>query len=117
MSTEGISLSIVENATSEKMSKGELKKAWVRLERCWDLKTREVKVEVYTKFLNYMLENVKQKPIDWLAFMEKKRTELLNTGLEKEDGTFITHFLNLLLQKEHEGVILVIKEKLGKDKS
>ena len=33
MSTEGISLNIVENATSEKLSKGDLKKAWGRLKR------------------------------------------------------------------------------------
>ena len=33
MSTEGISLKIVENATSEKLSKGDLKKAWGRLQR------------------------------------------------------------------------------------
>ena len=83
MSTEGISLNIVENATSEKLSKGDLQKAWGRLERHWNPKTREDKVEVYTKFLNYKLENVKQKPMDWLAFMEKKRTELSNTGHEK----------------------------------
>ena len=50
MSTEGISLNIVENATSEKSSKGDLKKAWGRLERCWNTKTREDKVEVYTKY-------------------------------------------------------------------
>ena len=33
MSTEAISLNIVENATSEKLSKGDLKKAWGRLEK------------------------------------------------------------------------------------
>ena len=33
MSTEGISLSIVENAKSEELTKGDLKKAWDRLER------------------------------------------------------------------------------------
>ena len=33
MSTEGISLNIVENVTSEKLSKGDLRKAWGRLER------------------------------------------------------------------------------------
>ena len=33
MSTEGNSLNIVENATSAKLSKGDLKKAWGRLER------------------------------------------------------------------------------------
>ena len=65
MSTEGISLNSVENATSDKLSKGDLRKAWGRLERRWDPKTREDKVEVYSKFLNYKLENTRQKPMDW----------------------------------------------------
>ena len=39
MSTEGISLNIVENAISEELTKGDLKKAWERLERRWNLKT------------------------------------------------------------------------------
>ena len=68
MSTEGISLNIVENATSDKLRIGDLRKTWGRLERRWNLKTREDKVEVYTKFLNYKLENTRQKPMDWLAF-------------------------------------------------
>ena len=72
MSTEGTSLNIVENATSDELTKGDLKKAWERLERRLNLKTREDKVEVYTKFLNYKLENTRQRPMDWLAFMEKK---------------------------------------------
>ena len=53
MSTEGISLNIVENATSEKLRKGDLRRAWARLESRWNPKIREDKVEVYTKFLNY----------------------------------------------------------------
>ena len=53
MSTEGISFNILENATSDKLSKGDLRKAWARLERRGNPKTREDKVEVYTKFLNY----------------------------------------------------------------
>ena len=72
MSTEGISLNIVENATSDKLSKGDLRKAWGRLKKSWNPKTREDKVEVYTKFLNYRLENTRQKPMDWLVFLEKK---------------------------------------------
>ena len=62
MSTQGISLSIVENAVSEELTNGDLKKAWERLERRWNTKTREDKVEVYTKFLNYKLENHKAEP-------------------------------------------------------
>ena len=52
ISTEGISLNIVENAISDKLSKGDLRKAWGRLEKRWNPKTREDKVDVYTEFLN-----------------------------------------------------------------
>ena len=69
MSTEGILLNIVENSTSDTLTKGDLKKAWGRLERHWNPKTREDKAQFYTKFLQYKLENVKQRPMDWLAFM------------------------------------------------
>ena len=104
MCTEGISLNIVENSTSDKLTKGDLKKAWGRLERCWNPKTKEDKVEFYSKFLNYKLENVKQRPMDWLAFLERKRTELANTGHIMDDEMFITHLLNSLPQAECEGV-------------
>ena len=114
MSTEGISFTIVENAVSEELPRGDLKKAWERLERRWNPKTREDKVEVYTKFLNYKLENTRQRPMDWIAFLEKKRSELMNTGHIMSDETFITHLLNSLPQTVYEGAILVIKDKLRK---
>ena len=99
---------------SEELTKGGLKKAWERLERRWNLITREDKVEVYTKFLNYKLENPRQRPMDWMTFMEKKQAELMNTGHIMNDETFITHFLNSLPQTEYEGAILVVKDKLRK---
>ena len=114
MSTEGISLTIVENAISEELTKGDLKKAWERLERRWNLKTREDKVEVDTEFLNYKLENTRQRPMDWIAFMEKKRAELTNTGHIMNDEMFISHLLNSLPQTVYKGAILVIKDKLRK---
>ena len=113
MSTEGISLDIVENATSDKLSKGNLRKAWGRLKKRWNPKTREDKVEVYTKFLNYRLENEKQKPMDWSAFLEK-RADLSYTEHMIDHETFITYLLNSLLQSEYQGAILVIKDKLRK---
>ena len=114
MSTEGISLNIVENAISDELTKGDLKKAWERLERRWNPKTREDKVEVYTRFLNYKLENTRQRPMDWITFMEKKQAELMNTGHTMDDETFITHLFNSLPQTEYEGAILVMKDKLRK---
>ena len=41
MSTEGISLNIVENTVSGELTKGDLKKAWERLEKRWNPKKRE----------------------------------------------------------------------------
>ena len=114
MSTEGITLNIVENAISEELTKGDLKKAWERLERRWNQKTRDDKVEVYTKFFNYKLENTRQRPMDWITFMEKKQAELMNTGYIMDDETFITNLLNSLPQTMYEGTILVIKDKLRK---
>ena len=107
-------LVIVENATSDELTEGDLKKAWERLERRWNPKPREDKVKIYTKFLNYKLENTRQRPMDWLTFMEKIQTELMNTGHSMNDETFITHFLNSLPQSEYERAILIIKDKLRK---
>ena len=45
MSTEGILLSIVENSSSDKLTRGDQKKAWERLEGHWNPKTREPKVQ------------------------------------------------------------------------
>ena len=114
MSTEGISLTVVENAVSEELLSGDLKKAWERLERRWNLKTRGDKVEVYTKFLNYKLENTRPRLMDWIAFLEKKRSELMRTGHIMSDETYITHLLNSLPQTVYEGAILVIEDKLRK---
>ena len=75
MSTEGISLNIVENSTSDKFTRGDLKKAWGRLERHWNPKTREDKIQSYTRFLHYKQENVKKRPMDWLTFMEKQNKQ------------------------------------------
>ena len=40
MSTEGIPLEIVENATSDKLTKGDWKKAWGRLEKKMESKNK-----------------------------------------------------------------------------
>ena len=52
--------------------------------------------------------------MDWIAFLEKKRSELMNTGHIMSDETFITHLMNSLPQTVYEGAILVIKDKLRK---
>ena len=115
MSAEGISLTVVENAVSEELPSGDMKKAWERLERRWNPKTREDKVEVYTKFLNYkQTRKHKAEAHGWIAFLENKRSELMSTGHIMSDETCITHLLNSLPQTVYEGAILVIKDKLRK---
>ena len=50
--------------------------------------------------------------MDWLVFLERKRTELAKTGHIMDDEMFITHLLNSLPQAEYEEAILAIKERL-----
>ena len=50
--------------------------------------------------------------MDWLAFLERKKTELANTRHIMDDEIFITHLLNSLPQAEYEGAILAVKERL-----
>ena len=52
--------------------------------------------------------------MDWITYMENKRTELMNTGHIMDDETFIIHLLSSLQQNVYEGAILVIKDKLRK---
>ena len=50
--------------------------------------------------------------MDWLAFMEKKCSELMNTGHRMDDETVITHSLKSLPQSEYDGaILLMIKDK------
>ena len=112
--SEGISLNIVQNAISDELTKRDLKKDWGRLERRWNPRTSQDKVEVYTRFFNYKLEKTRQRPMDWITFMEKKQDKLMNTGHTMDDDMFITHLLNSLPQSEYEGAILVIKDMLRK---
>ena len=50
--------------------------------------------------------------MDWMAILERKRTELVNTGHIMDDEKFITHLLNSLPQAAYEGAILAIMERL-----
>ena len=50
--------------------------------------------------------------MDWLSFMEKKCSELMNTGYRIVDEMFITHLLNSLPLSEYEGALIVMKDKL-----
>ena len=50
--------------------------------------------------------------MDWLDFLQRKRTELANTGHIIDNETFNTPLLNSLPQAEYEGAILAIKERL-----
>ena len=50
--------------------------------------------------------------MDWLAFLQRKRTELANTGHIMDDETFVTGLWNSLPQAEYDGAILAIKDRL-----
>ena len=116
MSTEGISLNIVVNATSDKLSKGDLRKAWGRLERRWNPKTRERQSRGLHQIPELQTRKCQTESNGLVGILGEKRTELSNTGYMMDNEMFITHLLNSLPQSEYEGAILVIKDKFRKGK-
>ena len=82
LATKDTSLTMVANAKTDALPKGDLHLAWKKLEKRWDLKSREDKIDSLTKFIQLKMENIQMKPQDWMAHMEKKRNELENAGHE-----------------------------------
>ena len=46
--------------------------AWKKLEKRWDPKSREDKIDSLINFLKLKMENIEMKPQHWLGHMEKK---------------------------------------------
>ena len=46
------------------------------------------------------MENIKIKPKDWMAHMERKRNELENAGHKMDDEAFLTHLMVSLPQEK-----------------
>ena len=106
---------MVANAKTDALPKGDLHLPWKKLEKRWDPKSREDKVDSLTKFIRLKMENSQMKPQDWMAHMQRKRNELENTGHEMDDETFLTHVMVSLPQEEYETTILTLKAKLKDD--
>ena len=90
LATKDTSLTMVANAKTEALPKGDLHMAWKKLEKRWDPKSREEKIDSLTKFIWLKMENIGMKPQDWMAHMERKLDELENAGHEMDDETFLT---------------------------
>ena len=113
LATKDTSLTMVANAKTDALPKGDLHLAWKKLEKRWDRKSREDKIDSITKFIQLKIENIQMKPQDWMAHMERKRNELENAGHEMDDETsFLTHVMASLPQEENLATILTLKAKL-----
>ena len=53
------------------------------------------------------MEDVHIKPQDWLAYMEKKKLYVINTGHYINYEAFLTYVLISLPQEEYQTMILV----------
>ena len=115
LATKDTSLTMVANAKTDALPKGDLHLAWKKLEKRWDPKSREDKIDSLTKFIRLKMENIQMKPQDWMVHMERKRNELENAGHEMDDETFLTHVMASLSQKEYQDTILTLKARLRED--
>ena len=106
---------MVANAKTDALPKGDLHLAWKKLEQRWDSKSREDKIDSFTKFIRLKMENISMKPQDWMAHMERKRNELENASHEMDDEIFLTHVIKSLPQEDYQATILTLKAKLRED--
>ena len=106
LATKQVSLTILGNAKTEDLSSGDLQLAWIKLEKRWDHKSREDRVDSLTKFTKLKLEDSHIKPQDWLDNMEKKKRQY------QDDETYLTYVPASWPQEEYQTMILVIKEQL-----
>ena len=115
LATKDTSLTMVANAKMDGLPKGDLHLAWKKLEKRWDPKSREDKIDSLAKFVRLKMENIQMKPQDWIAHMERKRNELENSGHDIDDETFLTHVMASLPQEEYQTTILTLRAKLRED--
>ena len=114
LATKEMSLTFVGNAKRNSLSRGDLQLAWKKFRKRWDPKTREDKVDLLIKFMKLRMEDVHITPQDWLAYMEKKKMESMNSGHFMNKETFLTYVVMSLPQEEYQTMILVLKHKLRK---
>ena len=112
LATNDTSLTMVANAKTDALPKGDLHLAWKKLEKRWDPKSREDKIDAITKSIQLKMENMQMKPKDWMTQMERKRNDLENAGHEMDDESFLTHVMVSLPQEEYQAIILTLKAKL-----
>ena len=115
LATKDTSLTMVANAKTDALPKGDLHLAWKKLEKMWDPKSREDKIDSLTKFIQLKKENIQMKLQDWMAHMERNRNELENAGHEMDDETFLTHIMVSLPQEKYQAAILTLKANLRDD--
>ena len=115
LATKDTSLTMIVNAKTDALPKGGYHLAWKKLEKRWDPKSREDKIDSLMTFIWVKMENIQIKPQDWMAHMERKRNELENAGHEMDDETFFTHVMASLPQEEYQATILTLKAKLRED--
>ena len=111
LATKDTSLTMVVNAKTDALPKGDLHLAWKKLEKRSDPKSREDKIDSLMKFIRLKMENIQMKTQDWMAHMERKRNELENACHEMDDETFLTHIMASLPQEEYQATILTLEAK------
>ena len=72
LATKDTSLTVVAHAKTDALPKGDLHLPWKKLEKRWDPKSREDKIDSITKFIQLKMEKIQMKPQHWMAHMEKR---------------------------------------------
>ena len=63
---------MVANSKTDALTKGDLFRAWKKLRKRWDPRSREDKIDSLMKFIQLKMDNIQMTPQDWLTHMEKE---------------------------------------------
>ena len=74
LATKDTSLTMVANAKTDALPKGDLHLACKKLEKRWAPKSKEDNIDYLTKLIRLKMENIQMKPQHWMACMQRKKS-------------------------------------------
>jgi hypothetical protein len=106
-----VSFGIVDEAVTEDLPDGDLKKAWDNLNNKYQPKTKAALTELKSEFHETVLGNG-QDPYEWISDLEHKRWRLNEMKAPVSDVDFLIHLITNLTE-EYNMIVELYQDKIG----
>jgi hypothetical protein len=106
-----VSFGIVDEAVTEDLPDGDLKKAWDNLNNKYQPKTKAALTKLKSEFHKTVLGN-RQDPDEWISDLERKRWRLKEMKAPVNDVNFLIHLITNLTE-EYDMIVELYQDKIG----